>query len=356
MKNIIKETMRIRYENREGREPFFDFLKGCAMLLVLVHHSRIPHGEYILAFHMPLFFVISGYMRRVLAGGGVLKKKFLPYLKSRLMRLIVPYLLFELINLVIYYAFCYITRSDCPSIAKAIQSILLCINNDYIGLFGRLWFIPCAFITDIYVYVILNCFRSKRYLVASSCLICFFSSYVITSILHIRLPFTLDTALMAAGYYLLGWLLSGVISWLIKDENIILKLFIAFLAAIYLFVAVKYLNASTLMYINQYGNYIFSITAAIAGCVMFFVSASCVWKVLNNIEHIKDYFLWYGVNSLVVFPVHLFIKVSFIKVMGSYALWYFLLITMLILTIPAVNFLTRSFPILSGAGLQKKSE
>lgn len=39
-----------------------DFLRGLAMLLVLLHHSGFPFGSFILAFHMPLFFVISGWL------------------------------------------------------------------------------------------------------------------------------------------------------------------------------------------------------------------------------------------------------------------------------------------------------
>lgn len=50
------------------RDALVDFLRGAAMLLVLLHHSGCPLGPYILAFHMPHFFVLSGYAESAFGG------------------------------------------------------------------------------------------------------------------------------------------------------------------------------------------------------------------------------------------------------------------------------------------------
>lgn len=39
--------------NRVKKIEFFNYIKGYRMFLVLLHHSRVPHGEYILVFYMP---------------------------------------------------------------------------------------------------------------------------------------------------------------------------------------------------------------------------------------------------------------------------------------------------------------
>ena len=47
-----------------NRIKILDFYRGAAMLLVLLQHSGIYFGKLILAFHMPFFFLLSGYIYR----------------------------------------------------------------------------------------------------------------------------------------------------------------------------------------------------------------------------------------------------------------------------------------------------
>lgn len=47
------------------RDKFIDFARGLAMILVLWHHASLPGSAYILGFHMPLFFFLSGYLYRI---------------------------------------------------------------------------------------------------------------------------------------------------------------------------------------------------------------------------------------------------------------------------------------------------
>ena len=65
MFDTIKTIFSIKGNNivRAGEErvELIDFLRGGAMILVLLHHSGFPLGKWILAFHMPFFFMLSGY-------------------------------------------------------------------------------------------------------------------------------------------------------------------------------------------------------------------------------------------------------------------------------------------------------
>jgi len=56
-----KSIFHIREKHHANRIQLLDFLRGAGMLLVVLHHSDIPHGHWILAFHMPLLFFLSGY-------------------------------------------------------------------------------------------------------------------------------------------------------------------------------------------------------------------------------------------------------------------------------------------------------
>jgi fucose 4-O-acetylase-like acetyltransferase len=67
------------------RLAVFDILKGIGILLVVVGHTFMREiGPFILSFHMPLFFIVSGYFFRPVAVQPQIRKDF--------RRLVVPYL------------------------------------------------------------------------------------------------------------------------------------------------------------------------------------------------------------------------------------------------------------------------
>jgi len=69
------------------RNPVFDMMKGFAIFLMVLGHSRIPPSLHhvIYLFHIPMFFIISGYFFRA--------KEISACLKTDLKRLIFPYLI-----------------------------------------------------------------------------------------------------------------------------------------------------------------------------------------------------------------------------------------------------------------------
>lgn len=44
------------------RELWVDILKGILIIFVVIGHSWFPYSKYIYWFHMPVFFMISGYV------------------------------------------------------------------------------------------------------------------------------------------------------------------------------------------------------------------------------------------------------------------------------------------------------
>lgn len=56
------------------RNITFDILKGIGILLMMWCHLTQTHNQFVYSFHMPLFFLISGYYAntsRIFIGGGV---------------------------------------------------------------------------------------------------------------------------------------------------------------------------------------------------------------------------------------------------------------------------------------------
>lgn len=68
------------------RLQYFDIAKGFAIITVILGHNAIPHEAmmFIFSFHMPLFFIVSGYFFKPLPVKDILRKGW--------RQLLVPYL------------------------------------------------------------------------------------------------------------------------------------------------------------------------------------------------------------------------------------------------------------------------
>ena len=158
-------TRRIRY---------LDYARGILMLSVLFHHSGAPLGEYILQFHMPALFVLSGYTEFILNKQKPLKT----YIVSKFYRLIIPYLCFEFINLLLYILRDCICGPATFSPFSALISIIACINNPFSGLYGRLWFLPAIFVSSVFSYLIKRLCKNSYLGIAICCFLMTILSYV----------------------------------------------------------------------------------------------------------------------------------------------------------------------------------
>ena len=282
-----------------------------------------------------------------IGGGTQPQRSFIEYFKKRFRRLLVPYFTFEIVNLIIWIVKCLLEHQPLPGI-DCLISIIICVNNSYSGLYGRLWFLPCIFVADIYVWVILHFFRKKQFALILSTLVLFAASFVTSKIIKARLPFTLDTALFGAAFIMLGFLFYETIDILIKKGNDACKIILAIGMLTYLVYSVRYTPVSVLMYINSYGEYTVSICSAISGSIAYIILASYMYSTLRKWSPVKRLVLWYGNNSLATFPVHLTIKMFILWYVPLLRPWYMMFPSMLFLSIPIVNFITRYLPFMLG--------
>ena len=79
-------VLTLDYPKGANRIDLYDFLRGIAMIIVMVQHCNFPFGWYLLPFHMPLFFFLSG----MVVGGRELPS-FGKYAWSKFKRLMIPY-------------------------------------------------------------------------------------------------------------------------------------------------------------------------------------------------------------------------------------------------------------------------
>lgn len=354
----LSSIFHIRESKKANRNELLDFLRGAGMLLVVLHHSDIPQGKWILAFHMPLLFLLSGYTRYLRPQPASMRQ----FITGRFFRLIVPYFLFEGLNLAVWSG-CLILQGGWQDLSEAGIAILSCRNTlGYTGYYGRLWFWPCMFVSDILFSGILRIAPRKegfrKTFLGAMIVLTLCISWVTCNVLPERLPFTTDTAFMATAFLLIGYLFGNQIQWLVEKGHFLADLCILLISLAAMRHLVLHGQISMLMYENQYGHYANTVLAACFGMAAFLILTKWLYTFCSKTGFGKDFVLWYGYNSLCTFPVHLSIKMFIWEVFPtSFRRWYIQLPAMLLVNIPLVNCISRYFPFLLGSFsfLRKKS-
>lgn len=143
------------------RITWIDSVKGLAIILLLFSHSMAQNDllkNWIFAFHMPIFFIICGYLVNLKYSDGFKKGQFLDLLSKRWYNLFKPYFFFGIIliiflNILRFYAG---EKLNFPSLFL-----------DLISMKGieSLWFLPIYFFSEIFLIFILGKTHGKyRYM------------------------------------------------------------------------------------------------------------------------------------------------------------------------------------------------
>lgn len=276
---------------RKEREDFIDVAKGIGITLVIIGHSGIPEMIYkfIYGFHMPLFFIISGFLYNYakwnqLGFKTLVRKKFKAY--------IIPYFTLSFLNLFInipvehYYGISGVDLLD--STVKHIYWIFYSVcSSDLTPNCSPLWFLPAIYIADIYVYFLFKVKDiNKRFLIFLTAIILSIYMCVSRIILH-TLPWHIETALIGAIFMYVGYLIKNN-NLLHKNVNIWGIITITVIA----FYAI-YSNNSVSLGNNNIGNPILFF------CGAGLMSYTILWICANYIK-CNHFFSYFGNHTIFV--------------------------------------------------------
>jgi fucose 4-O-acetylase-like acetyltransferase len=195
------------------RVEYIDVARGIGILLVALAHADIslisPYlHRFIYAFHMPLFFFLSGYFFKP----GI---PFWKMLKKRFNSILKPYFVTILF---IYIASLSFTNMRFVNTFNRILRSLY--GTGYYIDWVQLWFLPSLFVTSIFAYLFYRIFLiriSNRYLrwgillVVQAIAVIFLDVFYPFSISLLGetqevfgLPFNLDLVLLSGFFYILG--------------------------------------------------------------------------------------------------------------------------------------------------------
>lgn len=294
------------------RNKQIDVLKGIGAILVVIGHIVTGTIKNIIyAFHMPLFFFLSGYVFNT-------KKKFKEYLIQNIKTLIIPFFVFNLISLL--FNIDYIQNN---SLTKVLDCIFY--FNSAVAWNTSLWFFIVLFNTKILFYIInkLCCDSTKKTFICTLTIL--FLGIAILKY-NIWLPFGLTIVPISFTFMYIGYV-AKKIELLEKIKfnfkNIILCIFITAI-----FIISSIYNERVNMSTNLYGNYILYFFNALCGIYIMLILS----KPLENSKTLNIYanlsMIMFSTQRILYklypFDIHSYVIVSIILTLLIYLIYYFI--------------------------------
>jgi fucose 4-O-acetylase-like acetyltransferase len=275
------------------RIEYLDTAKGVGIILVIMGHlftyGCIPFA-LIFSFHMPLFFLISGFLFNPSR-----YKNVVSLLKDQFARFYIPYLFFTALGFGITML---IPAWSIQSYKDTFHEIFYIAQPETIHV-GQIWFLVCLAVTQIFFYLLNKIFKVVRSITAT-CI-----TVVILSIISILLlydgvlfPFKIETAISATIFFLIGFFFKDKVK--IQNINLFFSVSKNGIIIISLFVVgiiLALYNRTVNMCTSVYNNFILFLFSALSGSIFVIYIAryiSCKWL------------KFIGKNSLILFCIHSF--------------------------------------------------
>lgn len=137
------------------RVGYYDIAKGIGIILVVIAHIEyMPLGlrEYIVTFHMPAFFVISGMLMHLTKEA---ERKLKPLLIHKFNRIFLPYIVFSVIYPLNYYVR-FLVTGEGYSQEMFVQDLIAGVSLMGVSV---LWFLPELFFSELIVLIIIKNLR-----------------------------------------------------------------------------------------------------------------------------------------------------------------------------------------------------
>lgn len=333
---------------------FINMTKGFAIILVVLGHCVKAEGlsaNIIFSFHMPLFFIIGGYLFNYQK----YEHDYKIFVKNKAKRLLIPYffccflfflhwLTFECPNPVINTPLTHIFNL----FMKTTAGILYGIGNvnvfpplkDVFSI-GPLWFLVTYFLGINLLYFFIKYFEKKNiYIRIIALLLLTYSGAYIGK--FIFLPWGLDIALVCLSFLYAGYVIKkhNIISY-ICDKNFAIILFILFLG--YLF---AFNNSRISLNDRDYHH----LLIAVAGAIITSTIIMCLFKIWADNENktigLKNALSYLGIESIIILCFHgrlqyLLPNTSWLKyspiIESVYLILYCLAIGVVLNKIPYIN-------------------
>jgi acyltransferase len=294
-----------------------DALRAIAIFFVVFGHmlGSFLFGEasgisrwllvYILSFHMPLFFFLSGFLLKE----ETLHSAFITYLGKRFRSIMIPYFVFAFLT---YIPWVLVTRHygyqaelDINPLTPLLGIIYGTHKGDWLIHNAPLWFFTCLFVTQIAFYWIAR--LSRKPLIAVILVIAAVLGYLDFKLTSFRSPWSTDIALTAIVFYGVGHLLKSNPVIIHKPKAIITLLLLVTILGLQT-LSLKF-NTPIAMGFREYGNFGLFFLGSFSGTLF--------WVIVVKFIPVSRAISRVGKDSIVIFSLH----VLAISVITGVAVW-----------------------------------
>lgn len=272
-----------------------DITKGLLIILVVIGHSGIDQ-RYIFWFHMPAFFIVSGFFLKQDAS---VSKVF----KAKFQRLVMPYLSFSLI-------LGLLARNTTPPIARIMKMLIAtlwggCLNTTTFTY--PYYFINVLFFTTLIYYIGQSYINRHRHLqqhqwvsMTVYCLLLYLMISLINKLLSNNwfalVPWALDDACYVTIFLLVGKLLYPWLNRINSGKSF---------SAIGICILLLILDSSGLFhYEYNLKSHLWFVGIDIIIPIIFTTAIFALSKWLNKIPYVNKIFAFIGQASLTIFFMH----------------------------------------------------
>lgn len=283
----------------QTRIEWLDVAKGLGVLLVVLGHlwyncSFPIVNQIIYTFHMPMFFVLSGFVFKKGDSG------FGSFVSSKSKRLLLPTLIFFVLGVGLL-----LLRSN-ESFTVILRNFFfidgICPYND-----------PCWYFITLFQLVVVSYFLNLDKSSHRSKVFIMVVSFVLGLVIYefeIFIPFGINRTIIAMVFFTLGSLLGQANREGKKIQKARLK-FLAFAGCFPLWLLCGiFLNKKISFYRMNLGNYFFFIIASICGSILFIGLCKLLQK-----TKIQGFLIKTAHNSILIIGTHYFLKLIFETVM-----------------------------------------
>lgn len=280
----------------QERDKTVDILRGLGIILMIMGHIGIgmekPDAYFSVwyhAFHMPLFYVISGYF---FSGRKMKTEKFIV---KKAKQLLIPYFFWGMFHIVYNFI-------ECGSIemfrSSIIESLIVRPTGEGILYAGALWFLPTLFWINA-IYMIMNrMIKNKVFLYVAAVVIGVCGMEATTH--GIFCPLALDSALVGVPFMAVGDFMKEQ-----KDSRFVKEiLHMKWSVFVLLFVLINgmiFYNDEVNFRDGKYGIFMLTFINAVMGTILLWnISRVIEEKLGSNIFHtVSDILALIGRNSVI---------------------------------------------------------
>ncbi len=308
---------------QQSRVDYIDYAKALGMLTIIWGHTKLTgvSNEFVYAFHIPLFFFLSGMVFNRERYDG-----FRQFFMRKVKTLLYPYLIFSVVTWAFWASYSYLTQAPVKSYwMPLLQTFVAQGSGGFLEHNVPLWFVTCLFVVEM-LYWLISKLKDWQNIVIS--ILCAVVGYLLVyqcKFWDFRLlPWSIESALMAMPFFALGNLLVKRIT----HEKIITAVanhkWISFIGMLIGFALTAWLghqNGVVSMGHSRIGNnhllFYFTALIGIIAMLLLCVLLSNI-KAGKKLENIFSGLRWFGKNSFNAMAIHNPIR-SFVMVIVAMA-------------------------------------